>query len=583
MNTEKIQSIFKAPYKSKDWKAFLKELFRDISASYFETPIDLKDENLVKHKDVEHIWEFGDISLADNRTIKFYEVVLKENQQVTKNRVGLRNIISGEIAAGYIDGAIITYHNHKAKDWRFTFVSKALYWDEDNKEVKTETHPKRYTYLLGEDETVKTAVNQFEWLFKQIQARDITMEDILKAFSVEKISKEFFKSYKYHYNTIINNLEASDDYYTFFNRNEKAICDFVKKMMGRIVFIYFLQKKRWLGATNMDYNDGNPNFMSDFWNLAPKNNNFYREHLTRLFFKGLNFPRNKDDFELPDGKTIKIPFLNGGLFEVDSSLKNGYFPTIDDSVFDALFNFLNSYNFTIDEGDNIDKEIGIDPEMLGHIFENLLEDNKDKGAFYTPKEIVQFMTQESLTDYIITSFNKKKIELKEIDKEAIKNLVRHKVGIDEEDNPTHQELLDLHKQVKFLQKHGEQLNTILDEVKICDPAIGSGAFPMGLLNEIYHCKLAMNTSLSNKDKVEIKKHIIEKSIYGVDIEKGAVDIALLRFWLALIIDQDKPIIDQDESTILPNLDYKIVVGNSIFTTFEGHFIDLESLLSGKPE
>lgn len=568
MNRDTLKNIFSAPYQSSVWKDFLKGVFRSLDSSYFQTPIDLKDDMLVKHKDVEHIWEFGDFTLADGKVIKFYEVVLKDIQQVTKNRVGLRNIISGEIGSGYIDGAIITYHNHKASDWRFTFISKSLYWDEDNNEVKTETFPKRYTYLLGQNETVRTAVNQFEWLFKQIQTREITLEDILKAFSVEKLSKEFFKSYKFHYNAIVNHIEASENYYRFFNKDEKGIRDFVKKMMGRIVFIYFLQKKRWLGASNLAYCDGNLSFMADFWKASPKNNNFYKDHLIRLFFEGLNLVRQEDDFQTPDGEIVKIPFLNGGLFEVDNKTNINNYPSIDDSIFDALFNFFDSYNFTIDESDNVEREVGIDPEMLGHIFENLLEDNKDKGAFYTPKEIVQFMTQESLNDYIISSFDEKEIELKNSDKEAIKNLVRHKVGINEEEHPTHKELLDLHSQSKFLQNHGNQLNVILDEVKICDPAIGSGAFPMGLLNEIYHCKVAMNTSLSNQDKVKIKRHIIENSIYGVDIEKGAVDIARLRFWLALIIDQDKP-------TTLPNLDYKIVVGNSIFSTFEGHFLDLD--------
>lgn len=568
MNKETLKKIFNTSYQSKDWKDFLKELFRNLDSNYFQTPRNLKDGSLMKHKGVEKILEFGDIKLADGKTIKFYEVVLTEDLQVTKNRVGLRNIISSEVIPGYIDGAIITYHNHNAKDWRFTFISKSLYWDEENKEVKTETQPRRYTYLLGKNETVRTAVNQFELLFNQAQNEGLTIVDFLKAFSVEKLSKEFFKSYKYHYNAIVNYLEASDNYYKYFNKNEKNIRDFVKKMMGRIVFIYFLQKKKWLGATSLQYTDGNIDFIDDFWEKAPKTNSFYKDHLTRLFFMGLNLQRKNDDFELPNGKVVKVPFLNGGLFEPDNEINKGDFPIIPDSLFKDLFAFFSSYNFTIDESALDEREIGIDPEMLGHIFENLLEDNKDKGAFYTPKEIVQFMTQESLIEYINASFERNDVELGEVDKQAILNLVRHKVGIDENEMPTHEQLVDLHKQVKFLQKYGQQLNTILDEVKICDPAIGSGAFPMGLLNEIYHCKLAMNTSLSNDEKVNIKKHIIENSIYGVDIEKGAVDIAQLRFWLSLIIDKDKP-------TTLPNLEYKIVVGNSIFTTFENHFIDLD--------
>jgi Eco57I restriction-modification methylase/TaqI-like C-terminal specificity domain len=549
MNTETLKNTFNAPYQSTIWKSFLKELFKDLSSSYFETPVDLKDNSLVKHKDVEHIWEFGDITLADGRIIKFYEVVLKEDQQVTKNRVGLRNIVSGEIGFGYIDGAIITYHNHKASDWRFTFISKSLYWDEDNSEVKTETHPKRYTYLLGQTETVKTAVNQFEWLFKQIQTREIRLEDILIAFSVEKLSKEFYDGYFHQYETFVgyivdnpkafshflNQIKSSSSADDKHKKAEHLVSDFVKMFLGRIVFLYFLQKKGWMGVPlNKDWGEGQRDFLFRLFEEFADKNNFYQKALVPLFFHTLNEDRshNNDVFSVTN---TRIPYLNGGLFDKDATEPEDI--QFETQRFIDLFAFFSHYNFTVDESSPDDQDIGVDPEMLGHIFENLLEDNKDKGAFYTPKEIVHYMTQESLIEYLHT-------HLPETGKEQLDTFVKRKqkAGLNDKELRT--------------------IDGLLEDVKICDPAIGSGAFPMGLLQEIFALKglIAFERGYTTWSPAKVKESIIENSIYGVDIEEGAVDIARLRFWLSLVVDEPTP-------RPLPNLDYKIVCGNSLVNRY----------------
>lgn len=209
--------------------------------------------------------------------------------------------------------------------------------------------------------------------------------------------------------------------------------------------------------------------------------------------------------------------------------------------------------------------------MLGHIFENLLEDNKDKGAFYTPKEIVQYMTQESLIEYLRTGLERHHGALAEEDHNALCYFVRYKLKGDElpQEELRNTDLAHFFKtQLAFIQRFGAALNRLLDEVKICDPAIGSGAFPMGLLNEMYHCKVLLNNTYTPEERAAIKRHIIEHSIYGVDSEKGAVDIARLRFWLSLIVDEDRP-------TPLPNLDYKIVAGDSLVSKFEDQIIEID--------
>ena len=217
----------------------------------------------------------------------------------------------------------------------------------------------------------------------------------------------------------------------------------------------------------------------------------------------------------------------------------------------SLLDFFASYNFTIDENDPDDAEVGVDPEMLGRIFENLLEDNKDKGAFYTPKEIVSYMCRESLIAYLQTGIED------ENTKEAIRQFVTtHYVAV-------------LGTNDRFRQ----QVDEALKKVKICDPAIGSGAFPMGLLKELFQCRTTLE-GISQHQAAEIKKHIIQQNIYGVDIERGAVDIARLRFWLSLIVDEETP-------QALPNLDFKIMQGNSLLEQYKG--VDLSTMTEKKAD
>lgn len=206
---------------------------------------------------------------------------------------------------------------------------------------------------------------------------------------------------------------------------------------------------------------------------------------------------------------------------------------------------MHQYNFTIDENDPDDAQVGVDPEMLGRIFENLLEDNKDKGAYYTPKEIVRYMCRQSLVAYLVTDIDD------EAKKQQVADFVRNYDA----------ELLG-----GSVSDFAQFIDERLKDVKICDPAIGSGAFPMGLLKELFLCRGAIE-NFSNA--ADIKRHIIQKNIYGVDYERGAVDIARLRFWLTLVVDEETP-------HTLPNLDFKIMQGNSLFEWYEG--VDLRGIV-----
>lgn len=565
MEFESIQEIFNKSFDMTEWKGVLKRLFSNFDE--YRSTIDRLEPNLTYHEKAKEINEFGSILLADNKVIKLYDVLLKGDYDVAKSRVGLRNMIFRDIVPGDMDGILAVYRSENGKTWRLTFISKAIYWDDDFNEQKLQTSPRRYTYVLGEDESVKTAAKQFESLFN----KKVTIKQLIEAFNVDKLNKRFFSDYQKHYEKFVLELtgevwkkkqnkyvltkiqEPSPLLKTAFYNNKKHARDFCKKLLGRIVFLHFLQKKGWMGCAIDDkhWENGEKQFMLELFNGFEDKTHFHSKCLTELFFNTLNKPNRNDIFEVEGLSNhlngSKVPYLNGGLFETDTNC-DPYKVDFPPVFFEELLDFFGQYNFTIDENSPDDHEVGIDPEMLGHIFENLLEENKEKGAFYTPKEIVQYMTQESLIQYLQTHLG---------EHEELSNFIRNN------------DIGDRTAKHNYIRDNAAHIEELLDNVKICDPAIGSGAFPMGMLNEIFEAKMALDMTLNRS---EVKKKIIQNSIYGVDLESGAVDIARLRFWLALVVDEDEP-------HALPNLDYKIMQGNSLLESFEG--IDLSEIHKGK--
>lgn len=546
MNKELLLQIFKAPYNR---QSFIDNVLLptvqgkvddlEIYDQYGTQEVDLtaSEEQYAKSA-----VKYGEFTTRDDigRTVELYEVILHDHKQVERSRVGIAALIKKQIIGNNAVLVNFAYQNPQNRSWRFSFIAHDAIFS-DGEMVQSETNPKRYTYVFGEpDETYRTALERFYTLGHEYS---ITVESIKDAFGVEAMSKAFFDEYRdIHYNGFVDYLTRSNFKQSAFNGDEKAIRDFVKKLLGRIVFLYFIQKKGWLGASNGNYQDGDKNFMSNFYKKAGANEVFYSTWLSKLFFDTLNNPRPNDAFKMPDGTSVMIPYLNGGLFEKESNKYD--FLTFPTDLFSDLFEFFDQYNFTIYEDSPEEHTVAVDPEMLGHIFENLLEDNKDKGAFYTPKEIVHYMTQESLIEYLHT-------QIPNANRNDLEAFVKNK------DN-------------NLSEQHKKQIDQKLDAVKICDPAIGSGAFPMGLLQEIFGMKerIAYELGYNVWSPATVKEHIIQNSIYGVDIEQGAVDIARLRFWLSLIVDEDMP-------KALPNLDYKIVVGNSLVSKFEDEIIEID--------
>jgi len=490
-----------------------------------------------------------------------FDVTVSDRVRMERNRVGIQRLVRSIMGTYSCAFMLFHYENDVRWDWRFTFCHISG-------DRKTATDSKRYTFLLGPEQSCHTAGQNFMKLYEK--HGPIEVKDIENAFNVEALSNEFFGKYKSEYDSFVEYItgkryvkkggkyvEAQTHaphpaLYPAFGSNDKLVRDYVKKLLGRIVFLHFLQKKGWLGVpAGEDWGDGDRSFMLHLFENASEEqkDNFLDEVLEGVFADGLDCDRS-DRNDLYDTKVegfrnCRIPYLNGGLFERDPlDEKTVKFPA---EYFDSLLTMLSQYNFTIDENDPDDAEVGIDPEMLGRIFENLLEDNKDKGAFYTPKEIVQYMCRESLIAYLQTGQT-------EEDRERIRQFVTTHDG----------EQLDGLKGV---------LDQKLRDVKICDPAIGSGAFPMGLLRELFLCRAAIEPDVA-ENAADIKRHIIQNNIYGVDIERGAVDIARLRFWLSLIVDEKSP-------EALPNLDFKIMQGNSLLEQYKG--VDLSAVTGRKEE
>ena len=545
MTISDIRNILEAPYNRKVWKSFIQTQFTNNNLLANDAPLNLGKSDLYTD-----CYSLGNYAIDDYTKIGIFEIQLADKVNLSRNRVALRNLIKS--ITQQVAGAMVVFV--QGDKWRFSYISKRKIRNKETNTVEDkETAPKRYTYLFGKGEKALTASIRFDRLIQKQQGnlyQFLTLNDFEEAFSVEKLSKEFFAQYKEIYDDFVEFItgkryikkgskwvetpthEAHFQLRNYFNNDEKQARDFFKRMMGRIVFLYFIQKKGWLSVPKTkQWGEGNPDYLFELYKNAKYKDSFYSEYLVPLFFDTLN---NVDVQK--DSNEFRFPYLNGGLFDKAQDFKYDKI-ALPAEIFEKLFNTFNNYNFTIYEDAPDEHTVAVDPEMLGHIFENLLEDNKDKGAFYTPKDIVHYMCRESLHNYIFTYTGNEENE----DFKAKLKLYNDTfdISIFEKD------------EIKLIDR-------ALEDVKICDPAIGSGAFPMGLLHEIYHLKIPIEDSKGMKAKspADLKKHIIEESIYGVDIDSGAVDIARLRFWLSLVVDEVAP-------QPLPNLAFKIVCANTL--------------------
>ena len=568
--------------------AYVPEAFRDYITSY---------GRLGKYAD------------KNNEKIEVLWVSLKKDTSLDRARTVQRNFVAWYLNGGrggeLRKNALVAFYNEDRNDWRFSFVKldTALIQDDKGKIkiVNNFTPAKRFSFLVGEFEPNHTAQ---ERLVSLLEKDYPTLDEIEEAFNVEKVSKEFFENYKELFLQLTEDLknirenEPSQRINAEFTLKSISDANFCKKLLGQLVFLYFIQKKGWLGvARDKKWGEGDKQFLRHTFERAiNEGKNFFNDYLEPLFYNALaNGERDDNWFGELD---CKIPFLNGGLFEryhdydwvntdivFDNTIFSNNKKTKNGDIGTGILDVFDRYNFTVKEDEPLEKEVAVDPEMLGKVFENLLEvqDRKSKGAFYTPREIVHYMCQESLINYLCTELgvnddNNNISDSACLTKQDIEDFIHHSDKISQLENiatdKENENSKYKHIFSEAIRNNAKAIDKALEDIKICDPAIGSGAFLVGMLNEIVRARIALVeseflTEAKKRTTYEYKRQAIQNSIYGVDIESGAVEIAKLRLWLSLVVDEE----DIENIKALPNLDYKIVCGNSLLGVERNLFND----------
>lgn len=563
---------------------------------------------------VQRYERLGTYTAPDNDKLDVLIVHLTTETKLERARTAIRNFVADHLKTrDEKDAALVAFVSPTEKQWRFSYVKMEYATvEKESGKVGVETRltpARRFSYIVGEGESCHTAQTRFLNLLQDTQT-DPKLADIEEVFSVEAVTKEFFKRYAELFGDIHKALEKivekdrtiRDE---FTARSVSAV-DFAKKLMGQIVFLYFLQKKGWLGvAKGEDWGSGPHDFLRRMSNDEyGKYSNFFNDILEPLFYDTLATDRGHEAW--CNRFKCRIPFLNGGLFEplggydwekIDILLPNRLFTNTDfveeGITGTGVLDVFDRYNFTVNEAEPLEKEVAIDPEMLGKVFENLIEENRRKGlgAYYTPREIVHYMCQESLINYLDTALNtaeesvvpikpkqNKMFGESEPEQVALKTTVHLKL-VPREDIETFVHLGDQYsfyeaakqsgtigrdypKPPKSIEQHARLIDEKLADITVCDPAVGSGAFPVGMMTEIVRTRSALTpyfNDVHERTPYHFKRHAIQNCLYGVDIDISAVEIAKLRLWLSLVVDEE----DVKQIKPLPNLDYKIVTGNSL--------------------
>ncbi len=584
----------------------------------------------------------------DNLKIDILIVYLQSETTLERARTSQRNFIAHYLKdRDQKDAGLVAFVSPDPSDWRFSLVKMDYKIDEKGKVKEDFTPARRWSFLVGANENSHTAQSRLAPLIAD-DVHNPALAELEEAFNIETVTKEFFTEYR---NLFLRVKEALDSIVTQdpaiknnFDQNGVNTVDFAKKLLGQIVFLYFLQKKGWFGvARDAQWGTGSKQFLRELFDKKHGGyQNFFNDVLEPLFYDALSRDRSDID-HWNDHFKCKIPFLNGGLFDpisgydwvkTDILIPNELFSNMSrmskGDEGDGILDVFDRYNFTVKEDEPLEKEVAIDPELLGKAYEkfnairpdNFAEFqkalksgkkgeeskfNKQFGVYYTPREIVHYMCQQSLINYLATELSaghsgenrnpaqtviagaaKQSLApsvipaphapgvtpagIQSPSKEDIETLIHYGERLSENEemalikqqkiNDGQQKTSDYKLQLpESIRSNALEIDRKLSGIKVCDPAIGSGAFPVGMMSEIVRARNTLSTFIKNTDgsNYHFKRQCIENSLYGVDIDSGAVEIAKLRLWLSLVVDED----DIRQIKPLPNLDYKIVCGNSL--------------------
>ncbi|HMP67239.1 MAG TPA: Eco57I restriction-modification methylase domain-containing protein [Candidatus Paceibacterota bacterium] len=570
------------------------ESFLSFIQDFLPEDLAFREEDIVINKD-----RYKEITKA--RILGFCESldlhVLEMDHTHDKDpRVAIATDAFKILADHWIHRALVIFKNNDSDNYRFSYLTITLDLNDKNKVVKRYSSARRYSFYLGSSAKVRTPEQQ---LIKKGRIKDV--DDLLNRFSVEVVNKQFYLEVAKFFDELVSvedqNLILPGVSETDINTRKS----FAVRLIGRIMFCWFLKQKK---------SDNGQLIPDEILSSKVVSDNYYHSVLEPLFFGVLNTSIDARDIrtELFD----KVPYLNGGLFNPQNDdyyeLDRGTFASrhintlkVSDKWFKEFFELLETYNFTIDENTVFDQELSVDPEMLGRIFENLLaeinpetgsSERKRTGSFYTPRQIVEYMVDQSLIEYFKTKTN--------IESKKINALVSYDLADDAE--------------YPLEQKEKKQIIDAIESLKILDPACGSGAYPIGALQKIVYilqqvdpdCTMWLEKKLRGvpdlyKQKIinEVKQNpfdytrkldVIKNSIFGVDIQPIAVDVSRLRCFLTIVVESK---IDDTKSNRgidpLPNLDFKFVCANTLIdlpkiqnnNLFEDHsgIVELSTIMS----
>ncbi|MEO0262786.1 MAG: hypothetical protein ABIM62_03590, partial [candidate division WOR-3 bacterium] len=404
------------------------------------------------------IYQIGDTELEDDTSFSVF--IINHSGELTERTSKKKQFeLAKKILKDFFYDAGFFIFYDKDKNFRFSLIH-SIY-----KGTKREFSPyKRYTYYVEKGSPYRT----FKEALYELKLE--SLEEIIKSFSVEKVTKEFFESYRYAIKEVIIKSLNKDI-------EESKKHSFAQQLLSRILFIYFLQRKKWLKWKNYEQDTG---YIKNLWlkykeyveKNKDKKNTFYSSWLSSLFFGAFNKKSHLIDRDLPEEiqESFRImPYLNGGLFSKTDLDELGF--DVPDWVFEWLFEpdekgidkrkgFLEIFNFTIDESQPLDVEVAVDPEMLGKVYESLIseEERGEAGIFYTPRVEIDFMCRISLTEYLASETK--------INREKIIDFI-----------------FDPHNKIsQFSKEELKEIKEKLDNVKIVDPAVGSASFLVGMMN-----------------------------------------------------------------------------------------------------
>lgn len=582
------KEIIESKYNREAWQQLLHDIFLN-NVSFWRSPKEVKANSRLAKSAL----NLGKISLSDGEALAIYEVELSDKVDIERNRAGIRDMLTKDWRDMGYAGAFLFCYRKNESVLRFSYVSETWGFNRNGVYEKLSTNTKRYTYLLGEGRGCRTAIEQFGVL----KNSKLALSDVTAAFSVEALTKQFYKDLYEWYQWAVDPASG-----VYFPNNTSTEADDredietkIIRLITRIMFVWFIKQKELVPNKIFDV-DFLETILKDFDPNSAVVGNYYNAILQNLFFGTLNraiedeqgnkrkFATNvKKDiktlyryaemFTISEDEVIKlfseVPFLNGGLFEcldktktidgVEQSYNYDGFSRNDKKFADGryrnravvpnilffepekgLISILSRYNFTIEENSPEEQQVALDPELLGKVFENLLgaynPETKEtarnqSGSFYTPREIVNYMVDESLISYLgNTAF--------------VRSLFSPEFVYDKTKEADYKTIAEK-----------------LKSIKILDPACGSGAFPMGLLNRMIDilCHITPDENI-----YEMKLAIIENCIYGSDIQSIAAQITKLRFFISLICNCEKDATKPNFGIpTLPNLETKFVAANSL--------------------